>query len=77
MSLEEKFDALLKSYQSVTVEESERKADETEGQIEYLHKQLGKSMKQKQRVLESPTGSNLEDLSEAESQHSVNEEEEP
>ena len=54
MSLEEKYDALLKSYQSVTVEnrdprrkaeESEQKADETEGQIEYLSKQLGKSMK--------------------------------
>ena len=33
-------------------------------------------MKQKQRVLESPTGSNFEDMSEAESQHSIYEEEE-
>jgi len=50
MSLEEKYDALLKSYQSVTVEnrdlrrkakESERKANETEGQIEYLPNNLG------------------------------------
>jgi len=88
MSLEEKYDALLKSYQTVTIEnrdlhqkvaEFERKADETEGQMEYLRKQLGKSMKQKIRNLESPSGSNPnpEDLSEAESQHSVNEEEEP
>ena len=86
MSLEEKYDALLKSYQSVTIEnrnlqqriaESERKADETEGQMEYLRKQLGKSLKQKIRNLESPSGSNHEDLSEAESQHSVNEEEDP
>jgi len=86
MSLEEKYDALLKSYQTVTIEnrdlfqkvaESERKADETEGQMEYLRKQLGKSMKQKICNLESPSGSNPEDLSEAESQHSVNEDKEP
>jgi len=34
-------------------------------------------MKQKQRILESPTGSNLEESSEAESQHSMYEEDEP
>jgi len=47
--------------------------------MEYLRKQLGKSMKQKIHNLESPSGSNPnpEDLSEAESHQSVNEEEEP
>jgi len=68
MSLEEKYDALLKSYQSGTIEnqnlqqriaESEGKADETEGQMEYLRKQLGKSLKQKIRNLESPSGSTM------------------
>ena len=68
MSLKEKYDALLKSYQSVTIEnqnlqqriaESEGKADETEGQMEYLRKQLGKSLKQKIRNLESPSGSTM------------------
>jgi len=34
-------------------------------------------MKQKQQVLESLTGSNLEELSETESQHSMYDEEEP
>ena len=86
MSLEEKYDALMKSYQSITIEnrdlqqriaESERKADETEGQMEYLRKQLGKTLKKKIRNLESPSGSNQEELSEAESQHSVNEDEDP
>jgi len=86
MSLEEKYDALLKCYQSVTIEnrdlqqriaETERKADETEGQMEYLRKQLGKTLKKKIRNLERPSGSNPEDQSEAESQHSVNEEEDP
>jgi len=42
----------------------------------YFRKQLKKSTKQN-RVLESTTGSNLEELSEAESQHSIYEEEEP
>jgi len=86
MSLEEKYDALLKSYQSVTIEnrdlqqrlaESERKTEETEGQMGYLRNQLGKSLKKKIRNLESPSGSNQEELSEAESQHSVNEDEDP
>ena len=41
------------------------------GQNAYLRKQLDKSMKQKKPVLESPTGSNLDELiEEAESQHS-------
>jgi len=46
--------------------------DEVVGQNAlFFVKQLKKSMKQKQRVLESPTGSNPEELSEeAESQHS-------
>jgi len=44
--------------------------EEMANQNVYLRKQLEKSMKQKQQVLESPAGSNLEDLSEeAESQH--------
>jgi len=69
MTFEEKYDALMKSYQSVTTtnHDLQRKIEETEGQNEYLCKQLGKSMKQKQQVLESPTGSNPKDFSEAES----------
>ena len=75
----------MKSYQSITstkhdlqrkVEETERKAEETEWQKEYLCKQLGKSMRQKQRVLDCPSRSNSEGLSEAESQHSIYEEDE-
>ena len=86
MTLEEKFDAPMKSYQAMSKEnrdlqqrlaESERKTEETEGQMEYLRKQLGKSLKKKIRNLESPSGSNLEELSEAESQHSVNDDEDP
>jgi len=80
MSLEEKFEALMKSYQTVTSFNSELKntnremtqrMEEMVNQNAHLRKQLKKSMKQKQRLLESPTGSNPKELSEeAKSQHS-------
>jgi len=69
---QEKFEALIKSYQIVTSSNNKLKQrlDEVVGQNAYLRKQLDKSMKQKQRVLESPTGFNPDELSEeAESQH--------
>ena len=77
MSLEEKFEALMKSCQTVISINNELKHNNEEmmSQNAYLRKQLDKSMKQKQRAIESPTGSRLEDLSEAESQHSIYEEE--
>ena len=73
MTLEEKSEALMKSYQTVTSSNNELKQrfDEVVGQNVYLRKQLDKSMKQKQRDLESPMGSNPDELSEeVESQHS-------
>ena len=56
----------MKSYQTVTSSNNELKQgfDEVVGQNAYLRKQLDKLVKQKQRILESPTGSNPEDLSE-------------
>ena len=77
MSLEEKYEALMKSYQaaSSTNQDLQRRLDEIKGPTMYLRKQLDKSMKRKS-VLESPTTSNLEALSEAESQHSIYEEDE-
>ena len=72
MSLEEKSETLMKSYQTISSsnQELQRSLDESEGQNAYLHKQLSKSLKQKQRILESPSGSNLDEVSEAKSQHS-------
>jgi len=47
-------------------------------QNEYLRKQLGNSLKQKQQILESPSGSVPDEVNEeAESQHSEFEDEEP
>jgi len=79
MSLEEKFEALMKSYQTISSsnQELQWRLDESKGENAYLSKQLDKSMKQKRHILESPTGSNLEELSEAKSQHSNYEEDEP
>jgi len=66
MSLEEKFEALMRSYQTVT-----SLNEEMRNQNEYLRKQLEQSMKQKQKALESPSTSNPEDQREgAKSQHS-------
>jgi len=67
----------MKSYQaaSSTNQDLQRRLDEIKGPTMYLRKQLDKSMKRKS-VLESPTTSNLEALSEAESQHSIYEEDE-
>jgi len=84
MTLEEKFDVLMKSYQVLTSfnnelkhsnEEMKSRIHEEMSQKAYLRKKLDKSLKQKQRVIESTTGSPIEDLSEAESQHSIYEEE--
>ena len=68
MTLEEKFEALMKSYQTGTSSNNELQQWRNEAKIRwsddqnaYLHKQLDKSMKPKQRILESPTGSNLDE----------------
>ena len=52
MTLEEKFETLMKNYQTVTSTNEELKS-----QNEYLRKPLGGNMKQKQKTFESPTGS--------------------
>jgi len=61
MSVEEKFEALMKSYQTISTSNQELLQ-----QNEYLKKQLEKSMKQMQRILKSAIGSNLNKVSEAE-----------
>jgi len=78
MSLEEKFEALMKSYEATSSSNQYllQRLEEIEGENLFLSKQLEKSMKQKQRILESPTGSNLEELCEVKSQHSIYKEEE-
>ena len=79
MSLEEKIEALTISYQSTAKTNAEltQRLQELDNQNEYLRKQLKQSMKQKQRILESPTGSTPEDFEEdCESQHSGFEQEE-
>ena len=55
MSLEEKFEVLMKSYQTISSSnlDLQRRLDESEGQNAHLRKKLGKSQKQKQRILES------------------------
>ena len=57
MSVEEKFEALMKSYQTISASNQELLQ-----QNEYLKKELRKSMKQKWRILESSTGSNLNEV---------------
>ena len=74
MSLEEKIEALTISYQTTAQTNAElvQRLQELDQQNEYLRKQLKQSMKQKQRILESPTGSNPDEQNEEiESQHSV------
>jgi len=76
MTLDDKFEALMKSYQTVASTNTEltQRMEEMANQNVYLRKQLEKSMQQKQQVLESPVGSDPEDLSEeVESQHSEHE----
>ena len=73
MSLEEKIEALTISYQTTAQTNAElvQRLQELDHQNEYLRKQLKQSMKQKQRILESPTGSNPDEHEEdIESQHS-------
>ena len=74
MSLEERIEALTVSYQTTAQTNAElaQKLKEVSQQNEYLRKQLGQSLKQKQRILESPTGSTPEEEinEDIESQHS-------
>jgi len=60
MSLKEKIEALTIGYQTTAQTNAElvQRLQEVDHQNEYLRKQLKQSMKQKQRILESPTGSN-------------------
>ena len=62
MTLDEKFEALSKSYQSVSSSNQELK-----NQNEYLGHQLGEAMKQKKAALDSPSEFSHGDESEAES----------
>ena len=56
MSLEKKFEALMKSYQTIATfnQELKQRLEESEGQNAYLHKQLGESMKLKQKTISKP-----------------------
>ena len=62
MSLEEKFEAFIKSCKSISSLNQELK-----NKNEYLRRQLGEAMKQKQKALDSPLESGQGDESEAES----------
>ena len=66
MSLEEKIEALTISYQSTAKTNAEltQRLQELDNQNEYLRKQLKQAMKQKQRILKSPTGSTPEEFEE-------------
>jgi len=73
ITLDEKFEALMNSYQTVisTNDEVRHINEELKNRNAYLRKQLEQSMKLKQKALESPSSSNPKDLSEeVESQHS-------
>ena len=81
MSLEERIEALTVSYQTTTQTNVElaQKLKEVSQQNEYLQRQLGQSLKQKQRILESPTGStpeeeNKEDVESQYSEYELEEE---
>jgi len=68
VSLEGKFEALMKNFQAVssTTNELKQKFEESKGQNAYLRKQLGESMKIKQKLIQSPTGSIYGEQSEIE-----------
>jgi len=77
MPLKGKFKVIMKSYQTVSSSNQELKQQndymmnsnqELKQQNEYLRRQLSKDMNLKQRVLESPSESNHDDMSEAKSQ---------
>jgi len=53
MTLEEKFEALMKNYESLRIQNEEIK-----GQNEYLKQQLGESMKQRRKEMRSSRSSN-------------------
>jgi len=59
MTLKENFETLLKNFKAVTSFNVELKShtEKLEKQNEYLRKQVGNDMKQKQKALESPTAS--------------------
>ena len=59
MSLEERLEALMQSYQTVTSLNEEMRS-----RNEYLRKQLEQSMQQKRRAFDSPSISNPEDPNE-------------
>jgi len=52
MTIKEKFEALIKNFETMTSTNEELKS-----QNEYLRKQLGDHMKQKPKAIESPIGS--------------------
>jgi len=77
--LEEKFEALMKSYQTVSSTNQELKQQndymknsnqELKQQNKYLRRQLSKAIKMKQRVLESASGLKNDDMSVPKSEHS-------
>jgi len=53
LSLEENFEALMKSYQTITTphQELKQRLDESKGQNAYVCKQLGESMKLKHKLM--------------------------
>ena len=53
MTLEEKFEALMRNYEAIRLQN-----DEIKGHNEYLKRQLGESMKQKRKELRSSRSSN-------------------
>ena len=62
MSLEEKFEVLMRSYQPISSSDQELK-----NQNEYLRRQRGEAIKQKQKPLDSPPESSQGGESKAES----------
>ena len=70
MPLEEKFEALMKSYQTIATSNQELKQglEELKGQNAYLCKQLGESIKLKKKLFQSPSGSAEGEGSEVEGQ---------
>ena len=61
MTLEEKFEALMRNFEAVRLQNEEIK-----GQNEYLKRQLGESMKQKKKALRSSRSSSTSGLTQEE-----------
>jgi len=64
MTLEEKFEALMKNYEAMRLQNEEFK-----NQNEYLKRQLGESIKQKQKELRSSHSSNSSKSDQGEDNH--------